>query len=162
MKKLIVLFGISVILMICPLMTWAQSSDMNLEDVFILLRKNIQPIVLHHPPSINENKFIAFSFQVDYGDNVVLTFSDNTPENIKRRKEDSEERIQSLLLEKGIVFDEPWLVVYPVLLVWEDNRYRKDNLNEELNHLVGTNIYANIKNLRIEKIIVNPLLGSAH
>jgi hypothetical protein len=141
-------------------MTLAQNSDMNLEDVFTLLRKNIQPIVLHHPRDINENKYVAFSFEVDFGENVLVTFSDNTPENIKRRKKDAEERIQSLLLEKDILFDEPWHVVYPVLLVWNDKRNRVDNLNEEIMHLLEIKNYRDIKNLRVEKIILNTLLGS--
>ncbi|MEB2787372.1 hypothetical protein [Algoriphagus persicinus] len=160
MKNFATVFGLSVILMVSPLMSCAQKSAMNLEDMFTQIRKNIQPIVLHHPRGISENKYVAFSFEVDFGENVVVTFSDNTPENIKSRKKDAEARIKSLLLEKGILFEEPWHVFYPVLLVWEDNRVRVDNLNEELTNLMGTNNYKNIRNLRIEKVILNPLLGS--
>ena len=160
MKNFATGFGLFVILMVSPLMSCAQKSEMNLEDMFTQIRKNIQPIVLHHPREINENKYVAFSFEVVFGEDVVITFSDKTPENIKSRKKDAEARIKSLLLEKGFLFEEPWPVVYPVLLVWKDNRGRVDNLNEEIANLVGGNNYKDIRNLRIEKVILNPLLGS--
>ncbi|UZD21591.1 hypothetical protein PBT90_18940 [Algoriphagus halophytocola] len=150
------------VLFAVPIVTTAQSTSNKQENDFMQLRKSLQPIVLHHPKDLDEKKYIAFSFEVYYGEKVRVSFSENTPENIKRRKKLSEERIEAILVEKGIEFNEPWRIVYPVFLIWNDKNERTDNLDEELGFLIGGRKYIGQEKIRIERPIVNELLGSAH
>jgi hypothetical protein len=159
MKKMILVF---LVLLAVPFATIAQSTSTEQENDFMQLRKSLQPIVLHHPKDLDERKYIAFSFEVYYGEKVMVSFSENTPENIKRRKKLSEERIEATLVEKGIEFNEPWRVIYPVFLIWNDKNDRTDNLEEELGFLIGENEYIGHEKIRIERPIVNKLLGPAH
>jgi hypothetical protein len=159
MRKIILLF---LVLFVVPFITMAQSTSDKQEDDFMQLRKSLQPIVIHHPKDLDGSKYIAFSFEVYYGEKLVISFSENTPENIKSRKKISEERIEAMLVEKGIEFDGSWRVVYPVFLVWGDKKDRIDNLEKELGFLIGGIEYTGQEKIRIEKPIVTQLLGPAH
>lgn len=161
--KRIIINGILVLLFfgLC-IQTFGQEVNKTEDEYFSLLRREVARVILRHPREADSVNYVAYSFQITYGDSITVQFSEETPKSILDKYEvfNPEESLRKFIEEKGIQFDSDKTVLYTILHIWDDGKEREDNLSEVFEKMYdqGWN-FPTSKEVRMEVPIVTLLKG---